>query len=187
MDRRRSVLAIPSVIRTALRTLSRSFTVEMLLCLCVGVSAAQSPVATTSLLHKEAPQFVRTDLENRKLDLHTYRGKVILLDFWATWCAACQLEIPRFVAWQSQFGPRGLQIIGISMDDDPALARKLYKKMKLNYPVAMGDEKLGQLYGGVLGLPLTFLIDSRGKVQAQFRGETDLKLIEDQFKPLLRP
>jgi hypothetical protein len=59
--------------------------------------------------------------------------------------------------------------------------------MKLNYPVAMGDEKLGQLYGGVLGLPLTFLIDSRGKVQAQFRGETDLKLIEDQFKPLLRP
>jgi hypothetical protein len=59
--------------------------------------------------------------------------------------------------------------------------------MKLNYPVAMGDEKLGRLYGGVLGLPLTFLIDAQGKVQAQFRGETDLKLIEEQFKPLLRP
>ena len=95
--------------------------------------------------------------------------------------------MPRFVAWQTQYGPRGLQIIGISMDDDPALARKLYKKMKLNYPVVMGDEKLGQLYGGVLGLPLAFLIDSQGKVQAQFSGETDLELIEERFKPLLRP
>jgi hypothetical protein len=59
--------------------------------------------------------------------------------------------------------------------------------MKLNYPVAMGDENLGQLYGGVLGLPLTYLIDAQGKVQAEFCGETDLKLIEEQFKPLLRP
>jgi hypothetical protein len=59
--------------------------------------------------------------------------------------------------------------------------------MKLNYPVAMGDEKLGQLYGGVLGLPLTFLIDSQGKVLAEFRGEANLNLIEEQFKTLLRP
>jgi thiol-disulfide isomerase/thioredoxin len=168
-------------------TLRRSFTVKLLLGLCVGVSAAQSPVATTSLLHKQAPQFVRTDLENRKLDLRAYRGKVVLLDFWATWCASCQIEMPRFATWQSQYGPRGLQIIGISMDDDPALARKLYKKMKLNYPVAMGDEKLGHLYGGVLGLPLTYLIDSQGNVQARFRGEADLNSIEEQFKPLLRP
>lgn len=130
---------------------------------------------------------MRTDLENRDLDLRAYRGRVVLLDFWATWCASCQLEMPRFVAWQSQYGPRGLQIIGISMDDDPELARKLYKKMKLNYPVAMGDEKLGQLYGGVLGLPLTFLIDSQGKVLAEFRGEANLNLIEEQFKTLLRP
>jgi cytochrome c biogenesis protein CcmG/thiol:disulfide interchange protein DsbE len=95
--------------------------------------------------------------------------------------------MPRFVAWQNQYGTRGLQIIGISMDDDPALARKIFYKLNLNYPVAMGDEQLGKLYGGVLGLPLTYLIDSKGKVQAQFQGETDLKLIEEQFKPLLRP
>jgi thiol-disulfide isomerase/thioredoxin len=179
--------AIPKARWIEPKALRCSSAAKLLLFFYVGVSAAQSPAATTPLLHKEAPQFVRTDLENRKLDLRAYKGKVILLDFWATWCASCQLEMPRFVAWQSQYGPRGLRIIGISMDDDPALARKLYKKMKLNYPVAMGDEKLGQLYGGVLGLPLTFLIDSQGKVQAQFRGETDLKLIEDQFKPLLRP
>ena len=179
--------AIPKDLRFALCSLRRSSTVNLLLCLCVAASAAQAPVAAASLLHNEAPEFVRTDLKNQKLDLHAYRGKVVLLDFWATWCASCQIEMPRFVAWQSKYGPRGLQIIGISMDDDPALARKLYKKMKLNYPVAMGDEKLGQLYGGVLGLPLTFLIDRQGKVQTQFQGETDLSLIEEQFKPLLRP
>ena len=155
--------------------------------MCFASSLAQEPSSARSLLHKEAPPFTRTDMENKTLDLRAYRGKVVLLDFWATWCASCQIEMPRFVAWQSQYSPQGLQILGISMDDDPALARRIYKKMKLNYPVAMGDEKLGQLYGGVLGLPLAILIDKQGKVQAEFRGETDLKLIEEQFKPLLRP
>jgi len=181
------VLTNPSVIRFALRARRCSFAMKLLLFLCVGVSATESQVAVTSLLHNEAPQFTRTDLENRKLDLRALRGKVVLLNFWATWCTSCQLEMPRFIVWQSQYGPRGLQIIGISMDDDPALARKLYGKLKLNYPVAMGDDKLGQLYGGVLGLPLTFLIDAHGKVQAQFRGETDLDLMEEQLKLLLRP
>ena len=171
----------------ALPTLRRSSTVKLLLCFCVGVGTAQAPEAATSLLHKKAPEFVRTDLHHRKLDLRTYRGKVVLLDFWATWCASCQVEMPRFVAWQTQYGSRGLQIIGISMDDDPELARRMYEKQRLNYPVAMGDEKLGRLYGGVLGLPLAFLIDSQGKVQALFRGEADLNSIEEEFKPLLRP
>jgi peroxiredoxin len=95
--------------------------------------------------------------------------------------------MPRFTAWQSQYGSRGLQVIGISMDDDPAAALRVVRKLGLNYPVAMGDEKLGELYGGVLGLPLTFLIDTRGVVQAEFQGETDLNLIEQRFKPLLHP
>jgi len=187
MDTRSKPLAVSSSVRIVLSALRPSSVVRLIFCLCAAASAAQSPVTATSLLHKEAPQFVRTDFENRKLDLHALRGKVVLLDFWATWCASCQLEMPRFAAWQSQFGPRGFEVIGISMDDDPALARKLYKKLKLNYPVAMGDEQLGQLYGGVLGLPLTFLIDAQGNVQAEFRGETDLNLIEKEFKRLLGP
>jgi len=149
------------------------------------VTAAQAPAAATSLIHKKAPEFVRTDLQQRKLDLRTYRGKVVLLNFWATWCAPCQIEMPRFVAWQTEYGPRGLRVIGISMDDDPELARKLYKKLRLNYPVMMGNEKVGELYGGVLGLPVTFLIDSHGEVRAQFQGETDLNAMEEQLKALL--
>jgi len=134
----------PKAVGIAPPTLRSSSILKLLLCLCAGVTAAQAPAAATSLIHKKAPEFVRTDLQQRKLDLRTYRGKVVLLDFWATWCASCQREMPRFVTWQTQYGSRGLQIIGISMDDDPELARKMYEKQKLNYPVATGDEKLGR-------------------------------------------
>ena len=179
--------AIPKVSRMARLRPCRWFPVKLLFCLYLGASLTPVSFAASSLLHKDAPEFVRTDLKHQKLDLHAYRGKIVLLNFWATWCAPCRLEMPRFVAWQNQYGPRGLQVIGISMDDDPALARKMFDKMKLNYPVAMGDEQLGILYGGVLGLPLTYLIDGQGRVQALFQGETDLKQIEKQFKPLLLP
>ena len=168
--------------QTALRRLALT---GSLLGVCLGASVTHMAFAAGSILHKKAPEFVRADFNNTRVDLKAYRGKVVLLNFWATWCAPCQLEMPRFVAWQTQYGPRGLQIIGISMDDDPAAARSLYEKLKLNYPVAMGDEKLGELYGGVLGLPVTFLIDSHGQVRAEYRGETDLNTIEKQLKPLL--
>jgi thiol-disulfide isomerase/thioredoxin len=154
----------------------------LLVCVCLAANTAH---AADSLLHKNAPEFVLTDLNGKRVDLQAYRGKVVLLNFWATWCAPCQLEMPRFVAWQTEYGPRGLRVLNISMDDDPELARKLYKKLRLNYPVMMGNEKVGELYGGVLGLPVTFLIDSRGEVRAQFQGEADLNAMEEQLKSLL--
>ena len=161
--------------------ISRLQLAALLLTACFAVAGAQ----TTSLLNKKAPEFTLRDLNGGSIDLASFRGKVVLLDFWATWCAPCQVEMPRFAQWQRQYGPQGFQVIGISMDDDPALARKLYARLKLNYPVAMGDEKLGELYGGVLGLPLTYLIDRNGEVRARFQGETDLKTIEMRLKALL--
>lgn len=109
----------------------------------------------------------------------------MLLNFWATWCAPCQLEMPVFSKWQQQYGPEGLQIVGMSMDDDSPPVRRLVGKLKLSYPVAMGDAKLGERYGGVLGLPLTYLIDRNGVVRAEFQGETDLKIIERRLKLIL--
>jgi len=153
--------------------------------LCLGMFVARTAFAADSLLHKPAPAFVREDLNHKKLALASFRGKVVLLNFWATWCAPCQLEMPRFVAWQNQYGPRGLQVIGISMDDDPAPVRALCAKLKLNFPVAMGDEKIGGLYGGILGLPVTYLIDAKGAIRAEYRGQVDLNAIEAQMKMLL--
>jgi peroxiredoxin len=158
----------------------------VLLAIASLASVGPHPVfAQTSPAPRRAPEFVRTGLNQQRIDLNAYRGKVVLLNFWATWCAPCELEMPRFVDWQNKYGPRGLQIIGISMDDDPALARAAYRKLRLNYPVAMGDAKLGELYGGVLGLPVTFLIDAHGQVRARFEGETSLNKIETQLQSLL--
>ena len=95
--------------------------------------------------------------------------------------------MPIFAARQREFRAQGLQVIGLSMDDDPAAARRLAAHLKLNYPVAMGNARLGARYGGVLGLPLTFLIDRKGIVRARFQGETDPRIIERQINLLLGP
>ena len=136
-------------------------------------------------MNRRAPEFARKDLAGKSVDLKNFRGKVVLLNFWATWCAPCQLEMPAFAAWQRQYGPDGIQVIGISMDDDATPVVGLVAKLKLNYPVLMGDANLGRQYGGVLGLPLTYLIDRDGVVRARFQGETDLKTIERRLQTIL--
>ena len=164
-----------------------ALTACMLALACAGMGAAQSAAGSHTMLHHRAPEFARTGLDGKRVDLNAYRGKVVLLDFWATWCAPCQLEMPHFAAWQAQYAAQGLQVIGISMDDDAAAARAVVTKLRLNYPVAMGDAKLGERYGGVLGLPLTFLIDRHGVVRAEFQGEAKLNAIETEMKALLYP
>ena len=138
-----------------------------------------------SLVGRRAPEFVRRDLTGHNLDLARLHGKVVLLNFWATWCAPCQVEMPMFARWQKQYGPQQLAVIGISMDDDSESARRTILAQRVDYPVAMGDATLGQRYGGVLGLPLTFLIDRNGIVRAKFQGETDLGKIEASLRSLL--
>ena len=152
----------------------------------LGICSATVPAfAIGTLINKKAPEFARRDLTGTRIDLKSLRGKVVLLDFWATWCAPCLIEMPEFATWQREYGPRGLQVIGISMDDEAAPVRSLVAKMKLNYPIAMGDARLGARYGGVLGLPLIYLIDRNGVVRAQFQGETDVKTIEERLKLML--
>ena len=172
----------PNFLAVRLRITRRSAVVALLAASLVSAHAASS---TPSLLNKPAPTFALTDLSGQPLRLSSFHGKVVLLNFWATWCAPCQIEMPTFTGWQRQYGSQGLQVIGISMDDDPASARRVIARLKLNYPVAMGDEHLGARYGDVLGLPLTFLIDRAGIVRARFQGETDLHSIERQLRALI--
>ena len=154
-----------------------------LLLACVVPCAGASP---SQLMHKPAPDFTRNDIYGHRVNLASFRGHVVLLTFWATWCAPCQIEMPHLVRWQSQFGPQGLQIVAISMDDSAAPVRSLARKRGVNYPVIMGDEELGALYGGVLGLPVTFLIDRDGKIDAVFKGESDLNRLKMRISSLLK-
>ena len=132
-----------------------------------------------------APEFSFTDLSGQKLDLATYRGKVVLLNFWATWCAPCRTETPRFVELQNRYRKQGLQIIGISLDDQTNPVRAFYEQFTINYPVAIGDANLAERYGGILGLPVSFLIDCDGRIHARHAGETDISLIDQEIMSLL--
>ena len=149
------------------------------------LSIASTPSFASDATLRVAPDFTRTDLAGKSLSLRSYRGKVVLLNFWATWCGPCLVEIPTFEAWQNTYGAAGLQIVGISMDDDSAPVKRAYEKYHLNYPVAMGDTQLGKLFGGVLGLPLSYLIDLDGRVVGRYQGELDLTQLESKIKSLL--
>ena len=132
-----------------------------------------------------APDFTRDALGGGPVHLAGYRGKVVLLNFWATWCGPCLDEIPVFARWQQQYGPAGLQILGVSMDDDAKPVQRFLQKTPLDYPVVMGDTTLAKRYGGVLGLPVTYLVDAHGKIAGRYQGEADLKAIEAQIRALL--
>ncbi|MGO8935130.1 MAG: TlpA family protein disulfide reductase [Terracidiphilus sp.] len=151
----------------------------------LAASAVPAGSAAADLLNRKAPDFTLTGFNGQTLRLSGFRGKVVLLNFWATWCTPCQAEMPVFAAWQHQYAPLGFQVIGISMDDTAPPARRLVERLKLNYPSALGDARLAARYGGVLGLPLTFLIDRDGAVRARFQGETDVKTIESRVNALL--
>jgi cytochrome c biogenesis protein CcmG, thiol:disulfide interchange protein DsbE len=132
-----------------------------------------------------ASQFSVRAIDGRSINLADYKGKVILINFWATWCTPCQTEMPRFVAFQRELGPKGLQVIGISMDDDVAPVRAFTAKLKPNYPIAMGTTKLAESYGGVLGLPITLLIDRQGNIAKRYEGAVDLDAMKNDIQKLL--
>ena len=135
--------------------------------------------------HPDAPGISLTDIQGKRLDLADYKGKVVVLDFWATWCGPCRAEIPGFVVMQEKYASQGFSIIGISMDDEAAPVVDFYKEFRMNYPVAVGNQRIGELYGGILGLPTTFLIGRDGRIYAKHTGGINPAIIEEEVQQLL--
>jgi cytochrome c biogenesis protein CcmG/thiol:disulfide interchange protein DsbE len=158
-----------------MRSLVAVFAATLLAGACLGSESVGSTAA----------DFTRNDLSGKPIHLADYQGRVVLLNFWATWCGPCLEEIPAFSHWQQQYGPAGLQVIGISMDNDEKPVQHFLLKTPLAYPVVLGDTALAKLYGGVLGLPLTYLIDAHGKIVARYLGGTDVKALEARIRKLL--
>jgi cytochrome c biogenesis protein CcmG, thiol:disulfide interchange protein DsbE len=148
-------------------------------------SQGSQPSSATVKQHRPAPDFTLPLFDGGQLQLSSYRGKVVLLDFWATWCVPCREETPHFVELQQKYGGQGLQIIGVSMDDSTDPVHTFYQQFHMNYPVVMGTADVGAAYGGVLGLPIAFIIDRDGLIHAKHIGATDAAVFEKDITTLL--
>lgn len=142
--------------------------------------------AVGNMKGQPAPEFALQSLDGKTVHLSDFRGKAVLLNFWATWCEPCKIEMPWFVDLQKQYGPEGLQIVGVAMDDASSQdIAKFAQNMGVNYPILIGKEAVGDSYGGVQFLPATFYIDRDGKVVDKIFGLKGRGEIEDDVKKVL--
>ena len=131
---------------------------------CSGNRSAKAS-ANQSNSRKPAPDFALKDANGNTVKLSDYHGKVVLLNFWATWCGPCAVEIPWFMEFEQQFKSKGFEVLGVSMDDEGWQVIKPYiAERKMNYRVVLGNDSVGQLYGGVESLPTTFILDREGRI-----------------------
>jgi peroxiredoxin len=149
-----------------------------------NLHSSQHQPSTSPVEKGTAPQFTLSDMTGRSVSLSDYRGKVVILDFWATWCPPCKKEIPDFIALQNQYALQGLQIIGVGLDE-PSNVASFVQQYGINYPVVVGDDAIANRYGGVSGIPTTFIIDKQGKIRNRYEGFTDRSVFEAEIKKLL--
>ncbi|MDP9055319.1 MAG: TlpA family protein disulfide reductase [Acidobacteriota bacterium] len=145
-------------------------------CVAVGVwllwpvlmhRAAQAIVASRqAIASKGAPDFTLKDTRGKRVRLSDFKGQVVVLNFWATWCGPCKTEIPWFIDFQKQWQARGFTVLGVSMDEDGWKAIDPYvAEKKINYPVVLADERVNEAYGGIEALPTTLIVGRDGKVR----------------------
>jgi thiol-disulfide isomerase/thioredoxin len=142
--------------------------------------------AVPALRGKPVPAFELPDLGGAKVHSSDFKDKVMLVNFWATWCAPCIVEIPWFIEYQKKYGPKGLQVIGISLDETGAKdVVPFVKKHNMTYPILLGDDKIAEQFGGILGLPTTFIVDKNGKFYSMHRGLVSRESVEEELVALL--
>jgi thiol-disulfide isomerase/thioredoxin len=152
------------------------------------VDASAPPAAACPANAKPANlNFTLKDLSNTDVKLSAFKGKVILLDFWATWCGPCKIEIPWFIEFQNKYGKNGLQVIGVSIDDTLDKLRPYVGNAKMNYVVLQGLDRddLLDTFGPMFGIPVTVVISRDGKVCGKHVGLSSKDAFENEIKALL--
>ncbi len=164
----------------------------------VPAAAGDLPGTTSPLVNKAAPNFVLEDLSGKKVSLDNFKGKAVLVNFWATWCGPCKLETPWLVQLRDQYAPKGFEVIGISTEgedlpasDKAGWARqkadiaKFVKEEKMDYPVLINGDSLAKPYGGLDAMPTSFYVDRSGKIVAAQMGITSKEDMESNIRKAL--
>lgn len=160
-------------------------TLPLLLALLFSVATAAisraEPVAPSP-----APAWTLKDLDGKPVSFAQFKGKVVVIDFWATWCGPCRVEIPGYIELQKKYAKDGLVIIGISIDEKgPAVVKQFAEKMGVNYQMVMADDKIVEAFGGIEAIPTTFIIDRSGKIQERKIGAEPTASFEKRLLPFL--
>ena len=136
---------------------------------------------------EEPPDLSLVTIDGQPWKLSDHKGRVVIINFFATWCGPCRKEVPDLVELQEKHGEKGLTIIGLAYNSDPAEVSKFAQKYKINYPVAIYGKDQVQAYGGVSAVPTTFLVDRKGKVAAGSEGLIPKAVLEEKILELLKP
>jgi len=135
-----------------------------------------------------APAWKLKDVDGKVVSSEDFKGKVVVVDFWATWCPPCRTEIPGYVQLQKKYAADGLVIVGISVDTDgPEVVRKFMKEVGINYPIVMADDQIQDLFAPIQGYPTTLIIDRDGKIRDRKLGREPTEQYEKRILAILRP
>jgi peroxiredoxin len=162
-----------------------TFILASILLLALAATAQSPKTSKSSTGRSPAPNFNLKDASGKDVKLADLKGKVVLVNFWATWCEGCQVEIPWFVEFQREYADRGLAVVGIAMDDDWKSVKPWIEEKKVNYPIVIGNQGLGKQYG-LIGMPLTALVDREGRIADVHNGIVDKTATEQRIKDLLQ-
>ena len=153
---------------------------------CSGQSDQVKAAVKSDKDRKQAAAFTLKDANGQSVSLADYKGKVVLLNFWATWCGPCKIEIPWFVEFEQKYKDRGFAVLGVSMDEEGwEIVKPYIDKNKVNYRVLIGNDSVASSYGGVDSLPTTYLIDSTGKIASTHIGLVSKSDYENEINQLL--
>jgi peroxiredoxin len=132
------------------------------------------------------PAFKLKDVDGNMVSSSDFEGKVLLLNFWATWCGPCKREIPDLIKLRDSYKDRGFEVVSIAVSSGtPEKVRQFAKQWKMNYPILMGNYKVARDYGGISSVPTTFVIDSKGNIKGVFIGPRSYKTFEKVISPIL--
>ena len=167
--------------QSAARSLLVIIFTAVLICGCGGGEDGSGPPSHT------APDFALKDLNGRTYRLTDLKGRVVLLNFFATWCGPCRQEIPDFVQLHKRLNGKGLEVIGVSLDMEAgAVLGPFINRYGITYPIVLGTREVVVDYGGIRGIPTTFVIDDKGEISDYFVGLQPRHVIEESVTKLLK-